>query len=109
MCSEIGVMTTTVPQPQSPHPVLPAYYASADAKPSFVNGLFDETALLYDRINSAAFLGTGAWYRRQALRRAGLRPRMRLLDVAAGTGAVSQAAAGIVGGGSIVCCDPSAN
>jgi len=94
--------------PQSPHPVLPAYYASAELKSGFVNALFDETAALYDRVNSAAFLGTGSWYRRQALRRAGLRPGMRLLDVATGTGAVSQAAAAIVNAESIVCCDPSA-
>jgi len=34
---------------------------------------------------------------------------MRLLDVAAGTGAVSRAAAAILDAKSIVCCDPSAN
>jgi demethylmenaquinone methyltransferase / 2-methoxy-6-polyprenyl-1,4-benzoquinol methylase len=95
--------------PQPPHPVLSAYYASLELKAGFVQDLFDETAVLYDRINSAAFLGTGAWYRRLALRRAGLRPGMHLVDVAAGTGAMSQAAAAIIGGGSIVCCDPSAN
>ena len=102
-------MTTMNHSPHSPHPVLPAYYRSADLKRAFVNELFDETAVLYDRVNAAAFLGTGGWYRRQALRRAGLRPGMRLLDVAAGTGAVSHAAAAIVGADSIVCCDPSAN
>lgn len=102
-------MTTMNRSPQSPHPVLPAYYASAELKSQFVNELFDETAALYDRINTAAFLGTGAWYRRQALRRAGLAPGMRLLDVAAGTGAVTRAAASIIGGDAIVCCDPSAN
>jgi demethylmenaquinone methyltransferase / 2-methoxy-6-polyprenyl-1,4-benzoquinol methylase len=94
---------------QSPHPVLSSYYKSAEQKPRFVNELFDQTASLYDRIHAAVFLGTGSWYRRQALYRAGLRPGMRLLDVAAGTGAVTQAAAAIVGGESIVCCDPSAN
>lgn len=103
-------MTTTVNrQPQSPHPALPGFYSNAESKARFVNGLFDDTAVLYDRINSAAFLGTGQWYRLQALRRAGLRRGMRMLDVAAGTGAVSQAAATIVGDESIVCCDPSAN
>jgi demethylmenaquinone methyltransferase/2-methoxy-6-polyprenyl-1,4-benzoquinol methylase len=95
--------------PQHPHPVLPAYYSSAELKGGFVKDLFDETAVLYDRINSAAFLGTSLWYRRHALRRAGLQRGMRMLDVAAGTGAMSQAAAAIIGGESIVCCDPSAN
>ena len=98
-------MTST----HSPHPVLPRYYASAERKPDFVNGLFDQTASLYDRINAAAFLGTGGWYRKQALRRSGLRAGMRLLDVAAGTGAVSQAASAIISADAIVCCDPSAN
>ena len=42
-------------------------------------------------------LGSGAWYRGNALRRAGLRPAMRVLDVAVGTGAVARAASRIVG------------
>src|SRR5262247_239144 len=102
-------MTTINRSPQSPHPVLTAYYTSAEEKSAFVSALFDESARLYDRVNAAAFLGTGSWYRRQALRRAGLQPGMRLLDVAAGTGAVSRAAAAILDAKSIVCCDPSAN
>jgi demethylmenaquinone methyltransferase/2-methoxy-6-polyprenyl-1,4-benzoquinol methylase len=51
-----------------------------------VRALFDHTAPHYDQVNSLFSLGTGASYRRHALRRAGLRAGMRTLDVAIGTG-----------------------
>src|SRR5262249_31010821 len=52
--------------------------------------------------------GSGARYRRKALRRAGLRPGMRLLDVATGTGLVAQGAVRVVGeSGSVIGVDPS--
>src|SRR5262245_10577202 len=94
--------------PSPPHPVLQPYFPCAEQKPAFVTGLFDRTASHYDRVNAVAFLGTGSWYRRQALHRAGLRPGMRLLDVACGTGALSRVAAKMIGEASIVGCDPSA-
>ncbi|HSP32926.1 MAG TPA: class I SAM-dependent methyltransferase, partial [Thermoanaerobaculia bacterium] len=52
--------------------------------------------------------GTGQKYRREALRRAGLQPGMRLLDVATGTGVVARAAAQVTSDGhAIVGLDPS--
>jgi demethylmenaquinone methyltransferase/2-methoxy-6-polyprenyl-1,4-benzoquinol methylase len=52
--------------------------------------------------------GSGPWYRRQALRRAGLAPGMRVLDVAVGTGLVAREAVGILGGrGVVIGLDPS--
>lgn len=102
-------MSSTVQSTHSPHPVLDAYYSSVEQKRQFVNDLFDRTASNYDRINAVAFLGTGGWYRRSALTRAGLRPGMRLLDVGSGTGAVAQAAARIIDPATIVCCDPCEN
>ena len=52
--------------------------------------------------------GSGDWYRRDALRRAGLRPGQRVLDVAVGTGPVASAALSLVGPeGSVVGLDPS--
>ena len=52
--------------------------------------------------------GSGPWYRRDALRRAGLRPGMRLLDVAAGTGLVARGAADILcEPGGVIGVDPS--
>ncbi|KAA2213048.1 class I SAM-dependent methyltransferase [Teichococcus oryzae] len=80
-----------------PHPVLPAYYPEPARRAAFVRQLFDDTAAQYDRINRVFSLGTGAWYRRHALRRAGLRPGMTVLDVATGTGLVAREAARLTG------------
>lgn len=82
----------------APHPPLPAYYHGHAARDGFVRRLFDETAGSYDRINAAFSLGSGAWYRRNALRQAGLRPGQTLLDVAIGTGLVAREAVRILGG-----------
>ncbi|MCW8086844.1 class I SAM-dependent methyltransferase [Sabulicella glaciei] len=92
-----------------PHGVLRDYYADAPDRQRFVQDLFDRTAGAYDPINNALALGSGGWYRRQALRRAGLAPGMRLLDVAVGTGAVSREAVRILGRpGDVVGLDLSA-
>ncbi|MDN3568386.1 class I SAM-dependent methyltransferase [Paeniroseomonas aquatica] len=80
-----------------PHAPLLAYYPTPQAHSGFVRGLFNRTAGSYDRINAAFALGSGPWYRRRALRRAGLRPGARLLDVAIGTGLVAREAAAILG------------
>ncbi|MCI0754014.1 class I SAM-dependent methyltransferase [Teichococcus vastitatis] len=95
-------------QQAAPHPVLPAYYPEPARRAAFVQQLFDDTAAHYDRINSIFSLGTGAWYRRQALRRAGLRPGMTVLDIATGTGLVAREAARLAGaGGRVWGLDPS--
>jgi demethylmenaquinone methyltransferase / 2-methoxy-6-polyprenyl-1,4-benzoquinol methylase len=92
-----------------PIPVLPEYYASAAEKQRFVRQLFDATARDYDRVQHVLDLGSGSWYRREALRRAGLAPGMRMLDVAVGTGLVAKEALGIIGdSGSVTGVDPSA-
>lgn len=80
-----------------PHPVLPAYYRKADERPAFVRDLFNRTAAEYDRINRLFSFNTGGWYRGRTLRKAGLRPGMRLLDVAVGTGLVARQAVEITG------------
>lgn len=91
-----------------PHPELVEYYASDAERQAWVTELFDRSAPHYDWINGVIGLGSGRWYRGDALRRAGLRPGMRVLDVACGTGASSLAAAGIVGpSGSVIGVDPS--
>jgi demethylmenaquinone methyltransferase/2-methoxy-6-polyprenyl-1,4-benzoquinol methylase len=86
-------MTESTP----PHPVLEEYYPVAADRQSFVGELFDGAARYYNRIGRMLDLGSGLWYRRQALRRAGLRPGMRLLDVATGTGLVAHGAGEILG------------
>lgn len=76
----------------APHGPLLDYYAAPQDRLRFVRELFDRTATSYDRINDGLALGSGGWYRRRALRQAGLRPGQRLLDVAVGTGAVARQA-----------------
>jgi demethylmenaquinone methyltransferase / 2-methoxy-6-polyprenyl-1,4-benzoquinol methylase len=97
-------MTASTP----PHPVLEKYYPSEADRQSFVDALFDGAARHYDRVGRMLDLGLGPSYRRGALRRAGLRPGMRLLDVATGTGLVAHGAAGILGEpGRVIGVDPS--
>lgn len=94
--------------PMQPHPTLTHRYSTEADKAGFVRQLFDSGASYYDRTVGWGFLGSGKFYRRWAQHRAGLRKGMKLLDVAAGTGLIAQAAADILGGGQdIVCLDPS--
>jgi demethylmenaquinone methyltransferase/2-methoxy-6-polyprenyl-1,4-benzoquinol methylase len=101
---------TTEPLPTlAPHPTLPRYYSAPETKRSFLRDIFDHTACDYDRVEKILGLGSGSWYRRQALLRAGLRPGMRVLDVAVGTGLVAREEIAIVGSPRlIVGVDPSA-
>jgi demethylmenaquinone methyltransferase/2-methoxy-6-polyprenyl-1,4-benzoquinol methylase len=80
----------------APHPVLPGYYREEKEKRGFVRKIFNETAGDYDRVERIMALGTGSWYRRKALLRAGLRRGMRVLDVATGTGLVAYEEVAIV-------------
>jgi demethylmenaquinone methyltransferase/2-methoxy-6-polyprenyl-1,4-benzoquinol methylase len=91
-----------------PHPELPGYYDQRDARQGFVNDLFDRTAGQYGAIDTAVSFGSGRGYRRRALRYGGLRPGMRVLDVACGTGLTTQAGLDLVGPrGYVVGLDPS--
>src|SRR3954449_6403754 len=92
----------------APHPTLPRYYAGEAEKRSFVRKIFNETAPDYERVERWMALGSGSWYRRQALLRAGLAPGMRVLDVAIGTGLVAREEAAITGDPKLVLgLDPS--
>ncbi len=91
-----------------PHPTLADHYTTPEAKPAFVNGLFDKGAKYYDGVVDWGFLRSGASYRRWTQKRHGLRPGHHVLDVACGTGLVSVAAAEILGtADNITCLDPS--
>lgn len=91
-----------------PHPSLKSHYASSEAKPDFVNRLFDRSAKYYDFLEDWGSFRTGARYRREALERNGLRPGQRLLDVACGTGLVAVQAMKILGSAeNITCLDAS--
>lgn len=92
----------------APHPTLARYYGEDANRPEFVQHLFDHTAPSYDRLEAMVGLGSGPWYRREALTRAGLAPGMRVLDVAIGTGVVAREAIALVGDpGLVVGLDPS--
>jgi demethylmenaquinone methyltransferase / 2-methoxy-6-polyprenyl-1,4-benzoquinol methylase len=74
-----------------PHSALNAYYADGDsvARQDFLRRTFDDTAVDYNRLEKLLGLGTGSWYRREALQRAGLKPGMQVVDVGMGTGLVA--------------------
>lgn len=91
-----------------PHPVLPAYYTSLEGRSAYVRGIFNRAAADYDGANAVFSLGSGRFYRRDALRRAGLRAGMSVLDVAVGTGLVAREAMHLAGG-AVVGLDLSEN
>jgi demethylmenaquinone methyltransferase/2-methoxy-6-polyprenyl-1,4-benzoquinol methylase len=92
-----------------PHPPLTGRYTSPEAKPAFVNRLFDDGAKYYDGVVNWGFLHSGSFYRRWVQRRHGLRPGHHVLDVACGTGLMAVEAAKVVGSAeNITCLDPSA-
>ena len=80
-----------------PHPVLSSFYGQPSQRSSFVRRLFNETAPHYDDLNQLFSLGSGAWYRRRSLLRAGLRPGLEVIDVAVGTGLLAREIVGITG------------
>ena len=90
-----------------PHPTLDRYYGRDEERPRFVRRLFDAAAGDYDRIEGPMALGSGRWYRREALQRAGLGPGMRVLDVAIGTGLVAREAVRLSGERNVIGLDPS--
>jgi demethylmenaquinone methyltransferase/2-methoxy-6-polyprenyl-1,4-benzoquinol methylase len=95
-------------EPLPPHPRIANHYRTTGEKRAFLRNIFDETAGDYDRLERVLALGSGPWHRREALRRAGLRSGMQVLDVASGTGLVAREAISIVGStGRVVGVDPS--
>jgi demethylmenaquinone methyltransferase/2-methoxy-6-polyprenyl-1,4-benzoquinol methylase len=94
---------------RAPLPAMPAYYADGESRRRYTRHMFDASAPDYDRVDRLFAFGSGSWYRRQALLRAGLASGMRMLDVAVGTGLVAREAVGVVGDrGSVIGVDPSA-
>lgn len=93
--------------PVPPHAPLTRYYGPDAERERYVADLFNKTAKHYNTVEKL-FGNGGLLYRRLALRRAGLRPGMKVLDVAMGTAAVGRGAAKIVGPeGLVVGVDPS--
>ena len=103
-------MSTPTEQPRPPeeippHAPLTEYYERDRQR--YVVDLFNRTAHHYDTIESL-FLKGGLLYRRLSMKFAGMKPGMKVLDVATGTGAVARGAARLVGPtGRVFGCDPS--
>jgi demethylmenaquinone methyltransferase / 2-methoxy-6-polyprenyl-1,4-benzoquinol methylase len=92
----------------APHPPLTQYYDGEHRRRDWVRAIFDSSAPDYDRVERLMALGSGSWYRRRTLVRAGLATGMRVVDVGVGTGMVAREAARIVGAASLVTgVDPS--
>ncbi len=92
-----------------PHAPLTDYYRDEGERHVYLRRIFDETAPDYERTERLAALGSGAWYRRQALRRAGLAAGAHVLDVGIGTGLVAREAQDLIGPtGTLAGVDPSA-
>jgi demethylmenaquinone methyltransferase/2-methoxy-6-polyprenyl-1,4-benzoquinol methylase len=91
-----------------PHTPLPDYYCDEAEHRQFLRRIFDDTAPDYDRIERVLALGSGPWYRRAALRRAGLSAGAEVLDVGIGTGLVAREALALIGPqGRLAGVDPS--
>jgi demethylmenaquinone methyltransferase/2-methoxy-6-polyprenyl-1,4-benzoquinol methylase len=98
---------TTSADRVAPHAPLDAYYDEESKRHRYVVDLFDKSAPHYDTIEML-FFNVGLWYRRFSLRRAGLAPGMKVLDVAMGTAAVARGAQRLVGSqGRVFGVDPS--
>ncbi|MDD4931846.1 MAG: class I SAM-dependent methyltransferase [Methylacidiphilaceae bacterium] len=91
-----------------PHPPLLSYSRAGIRREVYVQGLFEEVAPEYERMEGFMALGRGSRYRNQALRRAGLLPGATVLDVGTGTGLLAREALALVGPhGRVLGVDPS--
>ena len=96
-------MTAPVP----PHQPLTEYYDDPSKREGYVREIFDETSPWYDWASQFMSFGSGERYRADALRRAGVAPGLKMLDLAAGTGPVTRAACSILGDRNVLALDPS--
>ena len=104
-----GLIDLTTPRkPLVDSPRLQRYFRDEKERPARTRAMFDRSADIYDRLEWWTGLGRGPLHRQEALRRAGLRPGMRVLDVATGTGLVAREALKLIGpGGRLIGLDPS--
>jgi demethylmenaquinone methyltransferase/2-methoxy-6-polyprenyl-1,4-benzoquinol methylase len=93
---------------QAPLPSRTRYWERAEDRRGVVDSVFSRGARYYDRSNDIMSFGSGQAYRRSALKRAGVKPNMTVLDVGVGTGLLAREAALLLGSsGRIVGIDPS--
>lgn len=89
-------------------PRMQTYFGSEEERRALTQTMFNEAAGGYDKAENLTALGSGSWYRRDVLRRNGVKPGMTLLDVAAGTGLVAVEAQRLIApNGRLLALDPS--
>ncbi|HSC96232.1 MAG TPA: class I SAM-dependent methyltransferase [Burkholderiales bacterium] len=99
---------TTPGKPLINSPRLRRYFRDENERLALTREIFDHSADRYDQLEWWTGLGRGPSYRREALRRAGLAPGMRVLDVGTGTGLVAREALKLIGTeGQLTGLDPS--
>lgn len=81
----------------TPHSTLSEYYQDESQRAEFLRNIFNTTATDYDQVERMLAFGTGPDYRHRALKHAGLRPGMQVLDVGFGTGLVAAQAIRLTG------------
>jgi len=86
------------PEAASPADVIGAYYANPGRRTGPVRVFFNRVARHYNLINQIFSLGSGAWYRRSCLRKAGITAGMTVVDVAVGTGLLAREAGRLMRG-----------
>lgn len=93
----------------APHPRLTDYYSDSETdRRKEVDDMFNKAAIDYDWINSVMSFGSGERYRKETLKRIGLKNGEKLLDVGSGTGVIAKIAQDMVGDdGYVVALDPS--
>ena len=94
--SDAAQPSTDAETPLPPHGTLSSYYDADPERSAYVYDLFNRTAHHYDTIERI-FGNGGLLYRRYSLRINGLRPGMKVLDVAIGTANVAMGAVKEVG------------
>ncbi len=106
--NNVPASSATTPVVHIPQAPLTDYYQNEAERQAFLRDIFDSTAADYDRIESMLAFGSGPWYRRQALIRAGLAKGMQVADVGVGTGLVAREAVKLVGNATLITgIDPS--
>ncbi len=84
------------------HALVDEYYSNPAQRRSSMRALFNRSAQHYDKVNKIFSLGSGAWYRRFSLRRAGVRPGALVVDIAVGTGLLAREALALNGDPALV-------
>jgi demethylmenaquinone methyltransferase/2-methoxy-6-polyprenyl-1,4-benzoquinol methylase len=89
---------------------MPYRLPHADEKDRYVRAKFDEIARQYDRFNDLITQGQHRWWKRMLVRRLGIRPGQRGLDLCCGTGDIALRCLPALGGsGLVVAADFSLN